>query len=125
MKNLTDPKWIQAKGWLFLFLGLLSGMLLFLEHPTLKAGVLLALTVWASCRFYYFAFYVTQHYVDPRYRFAGLWSLARYWMAAKPPKVDELRVCASVTIVPDAASTKFAAAFPDTSPRRRDSDPCE
>jgi hypothetical protein len=64
----------SGEGWLFLFLGLLSGMLLFLEHPTPKAGVLLALTVWASCRFYYFAFYVTQHYVDPRDRFTGLGS---------------------------------------------------
>jgi hypothetical protein len=86
MRNLTDPKWIQAKGWLFLFLGLLSGVLLFLGHPTPKTGVLLAVTVWAFCRFYYFAFYVIQHYVDPSYRFTGLWSLARYWFGEKQPR---------------------------------------
>jgi hypothetical protein len=80
MWNLTDPKWILAKGWLFLPLGLLAGMLLFLEHPTLKAGILLVVTVWAFCRFYYFAFYVTQNYVDPSYRFNGLFSVARYWL---------------------------------------------
>jgi len=27
---------------------------------------------------YYFAFYVIEHYVDPGYRFAGLWSFVRY-----------------------------------------------
>jgi hypothetical protein len=86
MRNLTDPKWIQAKGWLFLLLGSLSGMLLFLEHPTPKAGVLLAVTVWAFGRFYYFAFYVTQHYVDPSYRFTGFLSLARYWFGKKQPR---------------------------------------
>jgi hypothetical protein len=80
MRNLTDPKWIQAKGCLFLLLGLLAGMLLFLEHPTLKASILLVVTVWAFCRFYYFAFYVTQNYVDPSYRFHGLVSVARYWL---------------------------------------------
>jgi hypothetical protein len=56
MRNLTDPKWIQAKGCLFLLLGLLAGMLLLLEHPTPKSGLLLAATVSAFCRFYYFAF---------------------------------------------------------------------
>jgi hypothetical protein len=86
MRNLTDPKWIQAKGWLFLFLGFLSGMLLFLDHPTARAGILLAVTVWAFCRFYYFAFYVTQHYVDASYRFTGLWSLTRHWVKAKRGK---------------------------------------
>jgi hypothetical protein len=63
---------LQAKAGFSCFLGLLSGMLLFLEHPTPKAGVLSALTVWAMCR--YFAFYVTRHYVDPRDRFTGLGS---------------------------------------------------
>jgi hypothetical protein len=38
----------------------------------------LALSVWCFCRFYYFAFYVIEHYVDPGYRFAGLWSFVRY-----------------------------------------------
>ena len=61
-------------GWPFLLLGLLSGMLLFLEHPTPKAGVLLALTVWASRRFDSFARYVTRDNIDPRDRFAGVWS---------------------------------------------------
>jgi hypothetical protein len=34
--------------------------------------------VWAFCRFYYFAFYVIEHYVDASYRFSGLLSLLHY-----------------------------------------------
>jgi hypothetical protein len=40
--------------------------------------LLLLLTVWAFCRFYYFAFYVIEHYVDSTYRFAGLLSFLQY-----------------------------------------------
>ena len=32
------------------------------------------------CRFYYFAFYVIEHYLDGNYRFSGLWPFARYLM---------------------------------------------
>jgi len=83
MKDLTNPKWIEAKGALFLLLGLLAAMLLLVEHPTPTAALLLAITAWAFCRFYYFAFYVIEHYVDPTYRFSGLLSFARYWIASR------------------------------------------
>jgi hypothetical protein len=39
---------------------------------------LLVISVWSFCRFYYFAFYVIEHYVDSGYRFSGLWSFAVY-----------------------------------------------
>ena len=78
MKNLRNPVWIGIKAGLFLFLALLSGAVQLLEHPTLKSGLPLAVTVWAFCRFYYFAFYVIEHYVDPTYRFTGFLSFARY-----------------------------------------------
>lgn len=81
MRDLTSPAWIKTKGTLFLFLGLMSAALLFLSQPTLKAGTLLALTVWSFCRFYYFAFYVVEHYADPSYRFSGLLSFARYLLS--------------------------------------------
>jgi len=32
---------------------------------------------------YYFAFYVIEKYVDPTYRFAGLWSFLRYAMSRR------------------------------------------
>lgn len=78
MKDLTNPAWIKAKGLLLLFLGLLSATLLFLERPRLKVAVLLILAVWSFCRFYYFAFYVLERYVDPAYRFSGFFSLAHH-----------------------------------------------
>src|SRR5690349_56860 len=78
MKDLTNPNWIKLKGILFLLIGLLASLLLILEHPTWKIGVLLAVAIWCFCRFYYFAFYVIEHYVDPGYRFSGLGSFVAY-----------------------------------------------
>jgi len=78
MKDLSNPAWIKAKGVLFLLLGLTTAALLLLDRPTWKTGCLLAITIWCFCRFYYFAFYVIEHYVDPGYRFSGLWAFAKY-----------------------------------------------
>ena len=78
MKNITSPGLIKLKGILFLLIGLFAAALLLIEHPSLKAAVLLAIAVWCFCRFYYFAFYVIEHYVDNSYRFSGLWSFFRY-----------------------------------------------
>lgn len=78
MKDLTDPRWIKLKGILFLIIGLTSATLLILEAPTLKVAMLLAITIWCFCRFYYFAFYVIERYVDAGFRFSGLWSFACY-----------------------------------------------
>src|SRR5579864_5759300 len=78
MKDLTSPRWIKLKGILFLCIGFLAATLLILEAPSVKAGVLLAIAIWCFCRFYYFAFYVIEHYVDPGYRFSRLWSFACY-----------------------------------------------
>jgi hypothetical protein len=83
MKDLSDPNWIKIKGILFLLIGSLSAFLLFFEHPTLRHLVLLILCVWGFCRFYYFAFYVIQYYVDDTYRFSGLGSFLRYFFAKK------------------------------------------
>ncbi len=77
MTELSSPAAIKAKGLLFLVLGAASATLAWLEHPTLKLAVLLGLAIWSFCRFYYFAFYVIEKYVDPKFRFAGLWSFAR------------------------------------------------
>jgi hypothetical protein len=80
MKDLTNSGLIKLKGILFLVLGMLAATLLILEQPTVRVGVLLAICVWCFCRFYYFAFYVIEHYVDPGYKFSGLWSFAMYMM---------------------------------------------
>ena len=74
MSDLKSPRLIIAKGFLFLLCGMLAAGLLLYEHPTLRVGVLLVLAVWCFSRFYYFAFYVIEKYVDGRYRFSGLGS---------------------------------------------------
>jgi len=79
MKDLSNSFWIYLKGWLFLLIGIASAGLLFAGLPTWRTAVLLTLAIWSFCRFYYFAFYVIEKYVDPGYRFAGLISFAKYW----------------------------------------------
>jgi hypothetical protein len=86
MRDLTNPAWIKAKGFLFLVLGLFSATLLFFERPSLRDAALLLLVVWSFCRFYYFAFYVLERYVDPTYRFSGLLSLGRYLLGKQRRK---------------------------------------
>ncbi len=78
MKDLTSATWIKVKGILFLLLGLAAAALLILENPSWKVVGLLALVIWCFCRFYYFAFYVIEKYVDSRYKFSGLWSFVDY-----------------------------------------------
>lgn len=78
MGDLTNPKVIKLKGALFLVLGVLASGLLLMESPTWRTAALLTIAIWSFCRFYYFAFYVIEHYVDPSYRFAGLGAFLRY-----------------------------------------------
>ena len=78
MSDIRDPRLLYFKGGLFLFLGALSAGILLVEHPDWRFAVLLALAVWGFARAYYFAFYVIQHYVDPAFRFSGLWAFVGY-----------------------------------------------
>jgi hypothetical protein len=78
MKDITNPRWIKFKGILFLVVGLLSSGLIIACYPEIKIVLLLGITIWCFCRFYYFGFYVIEHYVDSTYRFSGLWAFVRY-----------------------------------------------
>lgn len=78
MKDLTSATWIKVKGIMFLLLGIAAAVLLVVESQSWKVALLLALAIWCFCRFYYFAFYVIEKYVDPGYKFSGLWSFACY-----------------------------------------------
>jgi len=75
MTDLKSKPWIVAKGVMFLAIAVISAALILVEAPSVKLAVLLALLVWASCRFYYFLFYVLERYVDPTMRYAGLLDL--------------------------------------------------
>lgn len=78
MGDLKSRRLILLKGWLFLLAGLLAGGLLLYENLTWRNGLLLVICVWCFCRFYYFAFYVIEHYVDGEYKYAGLWDFVKY-----------------------------------------------
>ena len=83
MRDLENPKLMWLKGILFLVIGVVSAGLVWLQSWSLTTALLLAAAIWAFCRAYYFAFYVLERYVDPQFRFAGLWSLVRYLLHRK------------------------------------------
>lgn len=83
MSDITNPKLLYAKGGLFVFTGAVASALLLVEQPTVQTALLLAVAVWCFARAYYFAFYVIEHYIDPGYRFAGLWDFAQYALARR------------------------------------------
>jgi hypothetical protein len=62
---------------MFLGIAAIASALLLFESPTPGTAVLLALLVWAACRFYYFVFYVLERYVDSSLRYAGIIALVR------------------------------------------------
>lgn len=78
MKEITNPKLLWLKASLFVVIGMASAFLLLLDMPRLRDGVFFALSVWAFCRAYYFAFYVIEHYIDERFKFAGLISVIQH-----------------------------------------------
>ncbi|NLX59978.1 MAG: hypothetical protein GXY74_12920 [Phycisphaerae bacterium] len=78
MGDIRNHRVLYLKAGLLLLLGALASALIVLDRPAWKTVLLLAVAVWAFARAYYFAFYVIQHYVDDRFRFAGILSFLRY-----------------------------------------------
>lgn len=76
--DLQSAKLMYLRAVLFLVIGLLSVTALLLDSPTLRTAFLLLLTVWSFCRLYYFFFCVIERYVDPAYKFAGLYPFLLY-----------------------------------------------
>jgi hypothetical protein len=83
MRDLTDPRLLYLKGGLFLLLGTLAAALLLGDAPQLRTMALLAITVWAFARAYYFAFYVLERYVEPSLRFPGVVAAISHLRAAR------------------------------------------
>lgn len=84
MKDLTSAFWIKLKGLLFLVIGIAAAVLVYLDNPKWQTAFFLAVGIWSFCRFYYFAFYVIEKYVDPGYKFSGLFSFFRYLLKRTP-----------------------------------------
>ena len=81
--DISNPKVLKFKGVLFLLLGVLSGGLLITIAADWRVALLLGISVWAFARFYYFAFYVLEHYADREFRYSGLLDLVRYLLTPK------------------------------------------
>ena len=77
-EDIKKPWLIHLKGALFVVLGALSAALLIAQFPTWKTIGLLAVTVWAFCRFYYYLFYVQERYLGRDKRFAGVFDSMRF-----------------------------------------------
>jgi hypothetical protein len=84
LSDIKSAKLIIFKGFLFLFAGALAAGGLLLENFSWRIAALLCIAIWCFCRFYYFAFYVIEKYVDPSYKFAGLGSFVVYWFKKRP-----------------------------------------
>ena len=82
--ELKNKRWIIAKGVLFAFLAVMSGVLqLMSDLPIWQETGLLLICIWASCRFYYFLFHVLHSYVDPDLKSAGLIDLLGKLMSGR------------------------------------------
>ena len=70
--DLKAPWLMHLKGALFVVIVVMCATVLFLQVPTLTTGILILAMVWASCRFYYYLFYVLERYLGREKRFAGV-----------------------------------------------------
>jgi hypothetical protein len=85
---ITNPSLLYLKGALFLVLGAIAATLLWLQQPRISTFLLLVILGWSAARAYYFAFYVIERYVDPRFRYSGLLSLLSYLIRSPTPPTD-------------------------------------
>jgi hypothetical protein len=88
MTDIRSPHLLYFKGGLFVVIGCVASAILLIEHPNLRFALVLAVAIWSFARAYYFAFYVIEHYIDPGYRYAGLFSFAKYLLTRKRESKD-------------------------------------
>jgi hypothetical protein len=81
--DLSSARTIYFKGFLFLAIAALSAGILIAKTLRWDVALLLVVCIWASCRAYYFAFYVIEKYVDAEFRFRGLMDFAKYVLRKK------------------------------------------
>lgn len=60
MSDLTNPRFMYLKATLLLAIGMISGLLLWLQTPNLMTIILAILVAWSFARAYYFVFYVIE-----------------------------------------------------------------
>ncbi len=75
---------MYLKAILFVVAGVLASLGLLLDNFSWTRLFLLGVVVFSFSRFYYFCFYVIEHYIDSTYKFAGLTSvLVYFWKKGK------------------------------------------
>lgn len=79
MGDLKSSRLIVLKGFLFLLAGVIAVAVLLGENFSWRNAFLLGVAIWSFCRFYYFAFYVIEKYVDPTFKFSSLWAVGVYF----------------------------------------------
>jgi hypothetical protein len=80
MSDLTNNRWIIAKGLMFAGIVLLAGVQIVFLELWWQRALLLPICLWAACRFYYFLFYVLERYVGIEGRYTGIYDLLlRLW----------------------------------------------
>lgn len=82
-RDLKSPAALRSKGWLFLLLGVTASGLLLWENFSFQRLALLAIAVWAFCRFYYFLFHVLEHYAGRQRPYAGLFDAMKWALTGK------------------------------------------
>lgn len=81
---------IYLKGFLFLVILLLSAILLLFDGSIAMRLALIWMLSWSSARLYYFMFYVIEKYVDPTYRFSGIFSFIQYLLKRSKSTTAEI-----------------------------------
>ena len=81
--DIQSARLIVIKGVLFAVVGIIAALGIWLQNPDWRTALLLAICVWSCCRFYYFAFYVIEKYVDPNFKYAGLWTMILWLLKRK------------------------------------------
>ena len=83
MGDIKSPRLLLIKALLFLLSGIMAGAALLLDHFSWTNLFLLLIVIFSFSRFYYFCFYVIEHYIDSTYKFAGLTSVIAYYRRSK------------------------------------------
>lgn len=71
-KDIKNPVALRAKGLGFALIGILSSAILISQFQHWLSAAMLLITIWAWCRFYYFLFYVLEHYAGRKRPYAGV-----------------------------------------------------
>ena len=70
--DIKSRKLLIIKGLLFAVVALLSGVGLLLQSLQWETLCLILIFGWSACRFYYFLFYVLEHYAGRDRKYSGL-----------------------------------------------------